>query len=88
MELIIVLAKRPNASVLVVVFFAKGNILPLVCVSLLSLANDSFTPVFDSTIVTSRTRAYSLGRSPHKIGNTVSPSKNDYNTRAPTISRW
>ena len=40
MALIIVLAERPNASVLVVVmFFAKGNILPLVCVSLVCLAN-------------------------------------------------
>ena len=43
MALIIVLAERPNASVLVIVmFFAKGNILPLERAVCVSLANASF----------------------------------------------
>ena len=52
MELMIVSAERPNASVLVIVmFFAKGNILPLERVSCVSLANASFDFVSRPTIL-------------------------------------
>ena len=52
MELMIVSAERPNASVLVIVmFFAKGNILPRVRVSFVSLERVSFSLVSRSTIL-------------------------------------
>ena len=50
--LMIVSAERPNASVLVIVmFFAKGNILPLKRVPCVSLTSASFDFVSHSAIL-------------------------------------
>ena len=52
MELMIVSAERPNASVLVIVmFFAKGNILPCERVSCLSFERVALHLVSRSTIL-------------------------------------